>query len=211
MRPVAASMTESPGNASLSSSAGAEQNTAAALFAAGLRHMRAGRILDTQVCCQQALELDPGHADTLHLLGLLSLQAEQYDAAIEWSARAIRSDPKPEYLLTLGTTLTRQGRHEEAFKTVEKAIQLKPEDAELWTSLGRTLVNLKRPADALVSFQHALKLNPHHWDAACQSGILFYQSRRLQEALVAFDLCDRVRPNHFSTVYMRALILHEQG
>jgi tetratricopeptide (TPR) repeat protein len=173
--------------------------------------MRAGRILDTQVCCQQALELDPGHADTLHLLGLLSLQAEQYDAAIEWSARAIRSDPKPEYLLTLGTTLTRQGRHEEAFKTVEKAIQLKPEDAELWTSLGRTLVNLKRPADALVSFQHALKLNPHHWDAACQSGILFYQSRRLQEALVAFDLCDRVRPNHFSTVYMRALILHEQG
>ena len=52
----------------------------------------------------------------LHLMGLLSLQAKQYDLAVEWIARAIRQDPKPEYLASLGTALQQQGRHEEALQ-----------------------------------------------------------------------------------------------
>ena len=44
-----------------------------ALYEAGLAHMQAERFLDAQLCCQQALAADPDHADTLHLVGLLSL------------------------------------------------------------------------------------------------------------------------------------------
>jgi tetratricopeptide (TPR) repeat protein len=51
----------------------------AALYETGLGHMRAGRYLDAQICCQQALALDSDYADTLHLLGLLSLHAKQHD------------------------------------------------------------------------------------------------------------------------------------
>jgi tetratricopeptide (TPR) repeat protein len=176
-----------------------------------LGHLRAGRFADAQAYGEQALAIDPGHADTLHLQGLLSLQAEQYDHAVEWIARAIRQAPKPEYLVSLANVLQRQGRHEEAFKSIEKAIELKPDDAELWVGLGKTLMDLKRSADALLSFQHALRLNPRHRDAACQSGILFYQSERLPEALAAFELCDRLQPNHAWTIYMRAGLLYELG
>ena len=59
-------------------------NTPAALHQAGLSHRQAGRNLDAQMCCQQALAIDPDHADTLHLMGLLSLDAKQYDHALEW-------------------------------------------------------------------------------------------------------------------------------
>ncbi len=82
----------------------------AALYEAGLAHMRAGRHLDAQLCCQQALAADANHADALHLMGLLSLHAHQRDHAVEWIARAIRHNPKPEYLASLGTTLQQQGR-----------------------------------------------------------------------------------------------------
>src|SRR5215470_13341901 len=58
--------------------------TPAELHEAGLAHMQAGRPLDAQGCCQQALAIDPHHADSLHLLGLLSLHAKQYDHAVEW-------------------------------------------------------------------------------------------------------------------------------
>ncbi|MDE2468314.1 MAG: hypothetical protein KGL35_06125, partial [Bradyrhizobium sp.] len=62
---------------------------AAALCEAGQGHMRAERYLDAQICCQQALTIDPGHAEALHLMGLLALHATQYDHAVEWISRAI--------------------------------------------------------------------------------------------------------------------------
>ena len=63
---------------------------------------------------------------------------------MEWITRAIRQDPKPEYLSSLGNTLQRQGRHEDALKTFDKAVQLRPDDAELWKDLGDVLVELRR-------------------------------------------------------------------
>ncbi len=179
----------------------------APLYEAGLGHMRAGRHLDAQLCCQQVLALDPDHADTLHLMGLVSLHAAQYDHAVEWISRAIRQQPRPDYLSSLGETLQRQGRHEEALKVFDKAVQLKPDDAGLWNNLGKILLTLGRPADALLSFEHVLRLNPRHWDAANQAGLLLYPLERFEEALVYFTLCDELQPNHFATLYMRALSL----
>jgi cytochrome c-type biogenesis protein CcmH/NrfG len=42
-------------------------------------------------------------------MGRLSLQTGQYDHAVEWIVRAIRLDPKPDYLASLGTALYHQG------------------------------------------------------------------------------------------------------
>jgi tetratricopeptide (TPR) repeat protein len=75
----------------------------AALHVAGIAHMQAGRYLEAQGCCKRALAVDSGHSDSLHLMGLLSLQAAQYDHAVEWIFRAIRLDPKVDYLASLGT------------------------------------------------------------------------------------------------------------
>src|SRR5271169_2592000 len=120
-------------------------DTSAALYEAGLGHLRAGRHLDARICCQRALALDAGHADTLQLMGLLCLQAKQYDAAIEWVGRANRADPKTDYLASLGTALEQQGLLEEALKAFDKAVQIRPQDAELWTRLANVFVLLQRP------------------------------------------------------------------
>ena len=93
----------------------------ARLYEAGLRHLRAGAHLDAQLCCEQALAMDPHHADTMHLMGLITLHANRHDLAVEWISRAIRQEPKPEYLTSLGHTLLKQGRGEEALKTFDKA------------------------------------------------------------------------------------------
>src|ERR1700722_3027043 len=86
-----------------------EPRSAAALYEAGLRHLRAGQYLDAQICCQQALAADSNHADSLNLMAMLSLHAKQYDHAVEWGARALQQAPKPEYLVTLGSALQNLG------------------------------------------------------------------------------------------------------
>jgi tetratricopeptide (TPR) repeat protein len=183
--------------------------TPAALCEAGLGHLRAERYLDAQMCCQQALATDPDYADALHLMGLLSHHTQQYDHAIEWFARAIRQDPKPAYLSSLGTTLQRQGRYEEALKTFDKALQLKPDDVELWTNLGNVLAQLERLDDALFSYEQALKLNPRHWDTACRSAVVLRGLKRFEEAAARFELCDELRPNNAFTLYMRSVSLRD--
>ncbi len=157
--------------------------------------MRAGQYLDAQLCCQQALAIDPGHADALHLMGLLCLNSEQFDHAVEWIARALRQDPKPEYLYSLGTALRQQGRFDDALKAFDKAIQLKPDKAEPWIGLGTALVDLDRRDEALLAFQHALKLNPQQWNAAYQCGLRLLEAGRLEEALAYIDIARELQPD----------------
>jgi tetratricopeptide (TPR) repeat protein len=188
--------------------AGAERDAPAALSEAGRDHRRAGKPLDAQLCAQQALAIDPNHAGTLHLLGQLAFDTGQYDHALEWLTRAIRQDPRPEYLASLGSTLQRQGRHDDALKAFDKAVQLAPGDADLWKDLGGGLAELRRIDEALLSFQHALKLKPDHWDAAYRCGFLLREMGRPEEALPYLDLVDRLQPNQPVVLETRALVLH---
>jgi tetratricopeptide (TPR) repeat protein len=182
--------------------------TADVLCETGFVHLQAGRHLEAQICCQQALALDAGHADTLHLMGLLHLRDEQTDFAIEWIARAIQQgSPKPVYLWSLGAALRKQRRHEEALKAFDKAVQLKPDDAELWKNLGEVLVDLDRQDQAVLSFRHALKLDPRHWDATNRCGLALYRLKRFEEALALFERCDELQPDRALTLQMRALAL----
>jgi tetratricopeptide (TPR) repeat protein len=186
-------------------------SVAAPLYEVGLAHLRAERYLDAELSCQRALEADPNHADTLHLMGLLSFHFNQDDHAAEWISRAIQQDPKPQYLFTLGVTRQRQRRFEEALQAFDRATQLKPDAVELWRHRGNVLVDLKRPDQALLSFQEVLKHNPYDRDAAYNSGSMLLQLKRLEEALSSLNLSDQLQPNHAPTLQKRALALHELG
>ena len=174
---------------------------------AGHRHLQAGQALEAQLCCERLLAADPNHAGALHLMGLIALQSQHYDHALQWIARAIAQDPRPDYLASLGAALSQQGRHEEALKAFDKAVQLKPGDATLWKQLGDALLQLQRYDHALLSFQHVLKLDPSDQDAAYKSGVLLHDAGRFEEATAVLNLCDELRPNHAPTLQARVRAL----
>ena len=72
---------ETPGAKTESASRG---DTPATYFKAGLRLLQAGQLVEAEQCGQQALAIDAGHADSLHLMGLLCFASKQFDLAIEW-------------------------------------------------------------------------------------------------------------------------------
>ena len=78
---------------------------ASTLCEAGISYMLDGRHLDAQLCAQRVLAADPAHADALHLMGLLCVRSGQYDRAVEWIGRAVRQNPRPDYLSNLGIAL----------------------------------------------------------------------------------------------------------
>lgn len=179
------------------------------LVQTGFAQMQAGRHAEAESIGRQVLALVPDHADSLHLMGLLSLHRKRSDEAVQWLSRAIRRDPRPLYLTSLGTALLAEGCHDEALQVFDKAVQLEPDDAELWKNLGLALAEAQRTADAVLAFQHALKLDPDHWDAAHRCGILLHDLGRIEESLSYLALCDTLRPNHVPTLRIRAASLHD--
>lgn len=185
--------------------------TPATLSADGRVHLQAGRVNDAQACCQRALAIEPDHADSLHLAGLLALNAGQSEQAVEWFTRAIRQAPTAEYVSSLAIALQRLGRTEDASKAFDTALRLKPDGLQGWKNLANILFAFQRFEGALVAYRQVLDLDPRDWDAACRTGYLHYRMGQLEEALSYFGVCDSVRPNNAPTIYMRAALLRGLG
>ena len=190
--------------ASKSGSLTGARRTPVALFELATRHFESGQLAEAERCCHEALAIDAGHGDSLHLLGVLASLAHQNDRAVEWFARALRTGPKLDYLKNLGAALHRLGRLEEALKAYDKALMFAPEDAEIWTNIGKALMQAGRLDEASLSFEHALKLNPRWPDAAIGRGLALFQLRRYEEALACFDLVHAIRPDDSDVAHMRS-------
>ena len=63
-------------------------NVAEAL-ALGTRHHQAGQLAEAERIYRQVLAAEPDNPQALHLLGLLAMQARQFDVAIGLIGRAI--------------------------------------------------------------------------------------------------------------------------
>jgi tetratricopeptide (TPR) repeat protein len=140
----------------------AAQPDPAALYQAGIAHLRAGRMLDAQVCGQQALTADPAHADSQHLMSLITIDAEHFDLAAEWARRAVAQEAKPEYLFTLGSVLRQLKQLEEALEAFEQAARLEPQAVDLWRAVANVMVDLN-PTDRAAARARAWeeRLGPH--------------------------------------------------
>src|SRR5690242_1748581 len=85
------------------------------MFDEALRHHQAGRLEDAYGIYQHILSIDPQHADSLHLLGVIRHQAGHLDEAAALISRAILiKKDAPAYYSNLASVLKSQGRLDEA-------------------------------------------------------------------------------------------------
>src|SRR5215813_3111596 len=66
-------------------------------LADALRHHQAGRLNEAERLYRQNLALDPRHADSLHLLGMVAYQSGRHDVAAELIGQAIGVNAMPAY------------------------------------------------------------------------------------------------------------------
>jgi tetratricopeptide (TPR) repeat protein len=196
---------ETPGAKTESASRG---DTPATYFKAGLRLLQAGQLVEAEQCGQQALAIDAGHADSLHLMGLLCFASKQFDLAIEWFAQAIRQNPNvADYFSNLGTVLQHQDRLEEAIKSFDRALQLKPDFTAVWYKLGQILRQQKRLDEAVLSFDQALTTDPNHLEAANASAVLHFDAERYEETIARLDRSLQIKPGQGGAVQLKGICL----
>jgi predicted TPR repeat methyltransferase len=182
------------------------------LYDAASRHFLSKRYGPAEDCCRQALTLDPKHANSLHLLGLVHVQTNRLDLAVDLIASAIRCNPSNhEYFLNFGELLQHQNKLDDARKSFDLAIKLAPNLALGWIKLGNLLRIQRRYDEVLLTYEHALTLDPNNADAAALSGGVLLELHRYEEALAKCDLSLAISPDQVEALCVKGDCLRNLG
>jgi protein O-GlcNAc transferase len=109
------------------------------------------------------------------------------------------------YLLAIAQA--RLGCHAAALANYEKALALRPDEAEVFFDRGNTLRSLDRHEDALASYDHALAMAPDHAGAWCGGGAALVTMCRFADALRYFDKALAIEPENVAALQLRGALL----
>lgn len=126
---------------------------------------------------QRGLELLPGSTEGLSTLGVILVQQERYNEAIDCFKRAFDLDTQNvRALQNLAQTLARLHRSEEAIHEYRHALEIKPRFGPAWLGLGQILEQAGKKGEADNCYQKALA-NPVHGTMELTTLAHFCQSR----------------------------------
>lgn len=109
-----------------------------AKFDQALADHQAGRLAEAELLYKEILRFYPGHADSVHLFGMIAHQAGRPDLAEKILEEAIRLRGDDYMFYTnYGVVLKNVGKVEEAVTTFRRAIALKPDGADAHWGLGQ--------------------------------------------------------------------------
>src|SRR5512138_715036 len=120
---------------------------------------------------------------TLAMLCIIPTFAEDYTAE-HWSAEAAQQYS--------------EGNFAEAASSYDKAIELDPNNANLWNMRGIILAfQLDRTTEGIASFDKAVILNTSYHDAWFNRGMALAREERFDEALVSLDRATSLDPSYY--------------
>ncbi len=180
------------------------QNAAAAL--------QADQLPRAEQFCRDALQMDPGNAQAIHYLGLLSARVGQLIQAIELMSQSIKIAPdRPFFYNNLGETLRRAGRIEEAKACWNKALALDPGYAPGHLNMARELAVEGRIDEAASIYDHVLGQNPMLHEARDGLGELFLSAGKLDAAVALWRQLSKLEPGNVQGDVRAAVALAQSG
>lgn len=106
-----------------------------------------------------------------------------------------------------GDNLYNLKRFEKALAAYDHALQLNPNNADVYINKGNALYSLKRFEEALVAYDHALQLDHNNALAYINKGIALHYLKRYEEARAAYNHAIQLNPNDAIAYYNKGIAL----
>jgi tetratricopeptide (TPR) repeat protein len=122
-----------------------------------------GRHKDAEIRYRELIKSKPDYIGARLNLATMLASDNKHAAAIEEYSQILSKEPKNTMALNnMGKSLLFLGRPEEASRLFAKAVELRPDDADVRFSFALALAASGRKDQALMELRAALKINPSH-------------------------------------------------
>ena len=149
-------------------------------FQKALALHQSGRIEAARTLYREVLAAEPRHFDSLHLLGLSTVQSGETEAGVALIRAALMVRPDVA----------------EACYNLGNALQINPSDAQCQFETGNALNDLKRSDEAILRYDEAIRLDPRYAEAHNNRGIALKDAGRFEEAVTSYDTAIALRPRY---------------
>src|SRR5260370_22423314 len=137
----------------------------------GMALCQAGRFAEGEIIFRRILEIEPGHFETLHFLGMVCSQLGNHAEALRHIDTALRIDAEaPAIHSSRGNVLAALKRFDEALASFNTAIALDPHAPMVFSNRGTAQLELGRPEEAVASYDRAIALHPDYAEALYRRG-----------------------------------------
>jgi tetratricopeptide (TPR) repeat protein len=158
---------------------------------------QAGKVQESLIPNQKAVDLDPKDAEAQIILGSTLQELRRLEDAEATYRKAIAL--KPDFAAAhycLGTTQQALGRLGDAEGSYRNSIAHNPNFPEAHVNLGITLRNLGRSEEAVACFKKAIALNPDLAEAHFNLGISLQELGRLEETEASYREAIALKPEY---------------
>ena len=180
----------------------------ASLAKKGKAFHQQNNFVEAQEIYEEILLIQPGHFDTLSLLGSLFAQIKKYSEAIKYLSKALKinsNDARTQ--CNQGIVLKELKRFDEALSSFDQAITIEPSYADAFNNQGIVLMELKRFDEALSSYDQAIMIEPRFAQACYNRGNTLIELKRFDEALSSFDQAIKINSNHLNAYNNKGIVL----
>jgi tetratricopeptide (TPR) repeat protein/adenylate kinase family enzyme len=138
-------------------------------------------------CMERAVELEPNDVSLVYRLGVLLLQAEEYDAAEQELRYVIaKHATAADAISALAEVMLAKQHIAEAATFAQQAVDLQGDVSEHWRVLSRVLRAQGTLSDALQAARKAHELDRDYGPSALSYGVLLLDNDHIDEAVQVF-------------------------
>lgn len=189
-----------------------EEFEADQMIASALVHHRRNELDRAETLYREILRRDSGHADALHLLGVLAQQTGNAAASADLISRAIALRPEvAQYYSDLGNAKITAGDAKGALEAYEQGLVLDPENAVAWSNLGSLHKSQGALDDAELALRRAVALKPDLGEARSNLGGILVEKGSVDDAVAHCQQAVLLAPESASAHANLAAALRDDG
>jgi tetratricopeptide (TPR) repeat protein len=160
----------------------------------------------------EAIRLNPGHADAFANRGAAYARKRDYDRAIQDYDEAIRLNPRhADAFSNRGVVYARKKDYERAIQDYDDAIRLKPDHIGALYARGNAYRRRGDYDQAVRNYDQVVRLNPRHAQAYSNRGIAYASQGHDDLAIQDYDEAIRINPEHVNAYYNRGNAYRRKG
>lgn len=173
----------------------------------GFNNHQGGKLEEAELAYNEALKLDCENAEVCNLMGVLKLQQNLVDSAIDWVEKAINIKQCEYFYETLFQAYIRAGFYDKIIECEKSVLKHYPKNFSLMFNLAMAYKNLNLNKKSIEFYDRALKIDPTSYQAWFNLSNVYSIEGQCKNAVSALKICKKLKPKDADTEYFLSLAL----